>query len=282
MDGLPGRRRVRSMEHRCSGAGDSLPETRITSLLEQQPSVSDSDAVQRLGLSTVYATEILQSMTVGKPANVIHDRASGHWISKHWLRRLGKSLLRVVSEEIIRQSPRRLLPRALVTSQCRNFDGAVHIPLAIDALLKSGELVQRGDLIGLADQQVVLTKRQREVLDLLLPMIAANERTPPTHRELYAATDRMSPGDIEQLLKLCREDGILIGVSPDLSWTPTGLELLRIGLRQLFETKPEVTLAEIRDALKMTRKHVVPLAEYWDAHKLTIRNGDIRTAGPEL
>ena len=282
VDGLPGRRRVRSMEHRCSGAGDSLPETRITSLLEQQPSVSDSDAVQRLGLSTVYATEILQSMTVGKPANVIHDRASGHWISKHWLRRLGKSLLRVVSEEIIRQSPRRLLPRALVTSQCRNFDGAVHIPLAIDALLKSGELVQRGDLIGLADQQVVLTKRQREVLDLLLPMIAANERTPPTHRELYAATDRMSPGDIEQLLKLCREDGILIGVSPDLSWTPTGLELLRIGLRQLLETKPEVTLAEIRDALKMTRKHVVPLAEYWDAHKLTIRNGDIRTAGPEL
>lgn len=32
----------------------------------------------------------------------------------------------------------------------------------------------------------------------------------------------------------------------------------------------------------MTRKHVVPLAEYWDAHKLTIRNGDVRTAGPEL
>ena len=40
--------------------------------------------------------------------------------------------------------------------------------------------------------------------------------------------------------------------------------------------------AEIRDALRMTRKHVVPLAEYWDAHKLTIRNGDVRTAGPEL
>lgn len=282
VDGLPGRRRVRSLDHRCSGAGDSLAETRIASLLEQQPSVSDGDAVQRLGLSTVDATEILQSMTTGKPANVIHDRASGHWISKHWLRRLGKSLLRMISEEVRRQSPRRLLPRALVTSQCRNFDGAIHVPLAIDALLKSGELIQRGDLIGLADQQVVLTKRQREVLDLLLPMIAANERTPPTHRELYAATDRMSPGDIEQLLKLCREDGSLIAVSPDLSWTPTGLELLRTGLRELFATKPAVTLAEIRDALQMTRKHVVPLAEYWDAQKLTIRNGDVRTAGPEL
>ncbi len=282
VDGFPGRRRVRNLQHRCTGAGDSQPATRIASLLEQQPSVSDSDAVQRLGLSTVEATEILQSMTTGKPANVIHDRVSGHWISKHWLRRLGKSLLRVISEEIKRQSPRRLLPRALVTSQCREFDGAVHVPLAIDALLKSGELIQRGDLIGLADQQVVLTKRQREVLDLLLPMIAANERTPPTHRELYTATDRMSPADIEQLLKLCREDGSLIAVSNDLSYTPTGLELLRTDLRKLFQTKPAVTLAEIRDALQMTRKHVVPLAEYWDAQKLTIRNGDVRTAGPEL
>ncbi len=282
VDGLPGRRRVRNMQHRCAGAGDSQPEARIASLLEQQPSVSDSDAVQRLGLAVIDATEILQSMTKTRPANVIHDRASGHWISKHWLRRMEKSLLRVVGEELRRQSPRRLLPRSLVTSQCRNFDGAVHVPLAIEALVKSGELIQRGDLIGLADQQVVLTKRQREVLDLLLPMIAANERTPPTHRELFAATDRLSPGDIEQLLKLCREDGSLIAVSHDLSYTPAGLELLRTGLRELFQSKPEVTLAEIRDALQMTRKHVVPLAEYWDAHKVTIRNGDLRTAGPEL
>ncbi len=282
VDGLPGRRRVRNLQYRCSGAGDALEETRIASLLEQQPSVSDSDAVQRLGLSIVDATETLRSMTTGKPVNVIHDPASGHWISKHWLRRLGMSLLRMLREEIKRQSPRRLLPRALVTSQCRSFDGAIHVPLAIDALVKSGELIQRGDLIGLADQQVSLTKRQREVLDLLLPMIAANERTPPTHRELYAATDRMNPSDIEQLLKLCIEDGSLIAVSQDLSWTPTGLELLRTGLRELFQIKPEVTLAEIRDALRMTRKHVVPLAEYWDAHKLTIRNGDVRTAGPEL
>ena len=282
VDGFPGRRRVRDMEYRCQGAGNSIPENRIASLLEQQPSISDGDAVQRLGISAAVAGELLQSMTIGKSANVIHDKSSGHWISANWLRRLGKSLLRIIAEEVQRQSPRRLLPRSLVTSLCRNFDGVFHVPLAIKALLKSGALIQRGDLIGLADQQVVLTKRQREVLDLLLPMISSNERTPPTHRELYAATDRMSSNDIEQLLKLCREDGILIAVSHDLSYTQAGLELLQSDLRSLLQTKPAVTLAEIRDALQMTRKHVVPLAEFWDAQKITIRAGDTRTAGPEL
>jgi selenocysteine-specific elongation factor len=282
VDGLPGQRRIRNLQHRCTGAGASDPGERIASLLEQQPSISDSDAVQRLGLSTAAATEMLQSLASQKSAQIVHDRASGSWISQRWLRKLGKSLLRVIAEEIRKQAPRRLLPRSLVMSQCRNFDGAIHVPLAIDSLVKSGEIVQRGDLIGLADQQVVLTKRQREVLDLLLPMIAASNRTPPTHKELYAATDRMNSGDIEQLLNLCREDGVLIAVSHDLSYTLEGLQLLREELRKVFLVKAEVTLAEIRDALQMTRKHVVPLAEYWDSQKMTIRNGDIRTAGPEL
>ena len=282
VDGLPGRRRVRDIERRCSGAGDLEPEARIASLLEQQPSISSSDAVQRLGLSLTKASELLQSMTIGKSANVVYDKSSGHWISSNWLRRLEKSLLRLIAKEVQRQSPRRLLPRSLGVSLCRNFEGAIHIPLAIDALLKSGELIQRSDLIGIADQQVILTKRQREVMDLLLQTIAANERTPPTHRELYTATDRLSPNDIEQLLKLCREDGTLVAVSQDLSYTPAGLEILRTDLHTLFQTRSGVTLAEIRDTLQMTRKHVVPLAEFWDAQKITIRNGDLRTAGPAL
>jgi selenocysteine-specific elongation factor len=282
VDGLPGQRRIRDLQQRCVGAAASRPEIRITSLLEQQPSISDSDAVQRLGLSSAEANEVLLTLTTGKADGIINDRASGVWISTRWLRRLGRSVMRVIAEEVKKQAPRRLLPRSFVISHCRNFDGVIHVPLAIDILLKSGDIIQRGDLIGLADQQVALTKRQREVLDLLLPMIAANNRTPPTHRELYAATDRMSAPDIEQLLKLCREDGTLIAVSHDLSYTPEGLEILHGELRQLFQSKQEVTLAEIRDALQMTRKHVVPLAEYWDAQKITIRTGDMRTAGPEL
>jgi hypothetical protein len=43
-----------------------------------------------------------------------------------------------------------------------------------------------------------------------------------------------------------------------------------------------VTLAEIRDAFGMTRKHVVPLAEYFDETGVTIRQGDLRHAGPAL
>ena len=157
-----------------------------------------------------------------------------------------------------------------------------NFPLVLHRLESSGDLVSRGDLIGPGDIQVALTKRQREVLDVILPLVQQQLRTPPTHKELCAATDRMAAADVEQLIRLCHQDGSLIAVSPDLSYSPPGLDELQRDLAALFVEKPEVTLAEIRDALRMTRKHVVPLAEYWDKTRVTIRAGDLRRQGPAL
>ena len=45
---------------------------------------------------------------------------------------------------------------------------------------------------------------------------------------------------------------------------------------------PNRTVAEIRDHLKITRKYAIPLLQYFDREQITLRNGDFRTAGPEL
>ena len=285
IDPLPGTRRVRDLAVRCHAAASDNSAERLGGLLQHQPSVSNQESGQRLGISSEGFHRLLNN-DVGSETNplkdVRRDSHTGQWIHDRWLQKLSRSLIRVLRLELLRQSPKRMLPRTLVAALCRGFDGASHVPFAIEQMLKSGDLVERADLIGPADQQISLTKRQREVLDLLLPMIAQNARTPPTHKELFAATDRLAPADIGQLLKLCHEDGTLIAVSPDLSYSPEGMDSLRQGLITLFATQPQATLAEIRDALQMTRKHVVPLAEYWDREHITIRQGDLRLPGPRL
>jgi len=285
LDSLPGTRRVRDLAVRCQIAASGDPAERLGGLLQHQPSVTMQESGQRLGIDEKVFEGLLNDDR--RPASdalkdVRRDPHSGVWIHDRWLQKLSRSIVRILRQELLRHSPKRMLPRSLVVSICRGFDGASHVPFAIDLLLNSGALVQRADLIGPADQQVSLTKRQREVLDLLLPMIAQNSRTPPTHKELCAATDRLSPNDIGQLIKLCHDDGTLIAVSSELSYSPDGLESLRQGLVKLFTHQPQATLADIRDALQMTRKHVVPLAEYWDREQITIRQGDLRLAGPRL
>ncbi|MCI0453301.1 MAG: SelB C-terminal domain-containing protein, partial [Candidatus Latescibacteria bacterium] len=37
-----------------------------------------------------------------------------------------------------------------------------------------------------------------------------------------------------------------------------------------------------KNALGVTRKHAIPLLEYFDRQRLTVRRGDLRIAGPGL
>jgi hypothetical protein len=41
-------------------------------------------------------------------------------------------------------------------------------------------------------------------------------------------------------------------------------------------------VGELREQWKITRKHAVPIFEYFDECKITVRAGDLRSAGPRL
>jgi hypothetical protein len=58
------------------------------------------------------------------------------------------------------------------------------------------------------------------------------------------------------------------------------LESLRPELEKLWQVSPEgFTVSQLRDALGITRKHAVPLAECVDKYGLTRRSGDVRIRG---
>jgi selenocysteine-specific elongation factor len=59
-------------------------------------------------------------------------------------------------------------------------------------------------------------------------------------------------------------------------------EAARVVARLLADTPNGVTVAEVRTALGVTRKHVLPLLAQLDATGVTRRRGDLRIAGPRL
>jgi selenocysteine-specific elongation factor len=52
--------------------------------------------------------------------------------------------------------------------------------------------------------------------------------------------------------------------------------------RALLSRQPSISVADFKDALGITRKHAIPLLEYFDRQRLTVRRGDLRIAGPGL
>ena len=53
-------------------------------------------------------------------------------------------------------------------------------------------------------------------------------------------------------------------------------------IQEHFASNATLTVAELRDRLNTSRRLAVPLMEYFDLHKYTIRDGDIRRPGPKL
>ncbi len=70
--------------------------------------------------------------------------------------------------------------------------------------------------------------------------------------------------------------GVLVKVSTDLFVHQEAIEHLRLDLREHFETEKELTPGRWKEIVGASRKFTIPLAEFFDKEKLTLRVGDVR------
>ena len=79
--------------------------------------------------------------------------------------------------------------------------------------------------------------------------------------------------DTELLHVLLREQR-LVRVSEEFVYLPSQLDEM---VARLAELPDQFTVADFRDAFQLTRKYAVPLLEWLDARRVTVRSGDTRT-----
>jgi selenocysteine-specific elongation factor len=173
------------------------------------------------------------------------------------------------------------MPRVEVLSLTSGLAEPTILNGLIEYLLEDKQLIAKDDKLGPADRQPKLTKRQRSWQEDLLQAIRAGAAAPPTRKELAAqlGTDEES---LLPLIALSLEDGELVQIADGFLYGSAALERCRTILVERFAAMESLKLNEIRDAWGVTRKHAVPLAEWFDQQGLTRRNGDLRTGGPNL
>ena len=71
-------------------------------------------------------------------------------------------------------------------------------------------------------------------------------------------------------------DGELVALNAQIVLRKDFYEKALQGLYDLFAQKPELLLAEFRDALGISRKYALALLEFWDSEGVTRKNGDVR------
>ncbi len=77
------------------------------------------------------------------------------------------------------------------------------------------------------------------------------------------------------------QEGLIVRIGEMYIYSQTIQNIVKL-IKRHFATKPTLTLAELRDMLGTSRKVALPLIEFFDGHKYTIREGDTRHPGPKL
>lgn len=270
---------------------------RLAALVSQQDIISESplEAARRAGIQPSSYRQLLEELHVSgqlvRLRTVEHEsrlliatRGStgetpmprvSQLIHKDRLAALSASVMRIVREVLAKHQPRRALSRELFVASCREIAHPMLLEAAFEHLLAVGELVRVGPQIGPADAQIKLTKSQQTARTRILEEITTAGLMPPTTKEL-AATVGQSIEQIQPLLHLSCEDGLLIKLSDELYYSAEAIELVKQLCRVVLTKLGQATMSQLRDAWGVSRKYSIPLSEYLDQIGFTVRVGDLR------
>ncbi len=144
-------------------------------------------------------------------------------------------------------------------------------------LVESGLVTIKDQRFSMASAEARLSEGQKRLMEDIAARLAEAALGPPSLTDLAAAVGaRTGDQDFKLVLKLLVEEERAIKVKPDLYYASEQVTIAREAVVARCQDQGQVTLAEFRDMLDISRKFAQALLEYFDRVGLTRREGDYR------
>jgi selenocysteine-specific elongation factor len=138
-----------------------------------------------------------------------------------------------------------------------------------------GELVVEGDHVRARGHAAASGAAGGALKEGVAGALARGGLTPPWLAELPAAVGG-SAADVQAVLKLLLAEGRVVRVSSELYFDAGAVKALEARLVAFLRERKQISTQEFKDLVGATRKHVIPLAEFFDREKVTLRVGERR------
>jgi selenocysteine-specific elongation factor len=136
-------------------------------------------------------------------------------------------------------------------------------------------VVLEKDLVRLATHRVQLAVDQEDVTRRLETLYQRGQLTPPTLKEVEAALE-LPKAKIQPLLSVLVNQGKLVKVKEDLYFHAEALANLKAKLVDFLKENGEISVVQFKDMTQTSRKFTIPLMEYFDTNRVTVRVGEAR------
>jgi len=148
--------------------------------------------------------------------------------------------------------------------------------LIVSTLLGRHQVDVSGGLVMRHGWTPTLDQHAQTTLDDIARALDQADREPPSVDEL---AQQFGP-DSMSVLKLLERQGRVVQVAPDRYYAAPALDRLEAVLRSALADGKDKSPSELRDALGVSRKYLIPLLEYADRTGLTQRRATGRVLGP--
>jgi selenocysteine-specific elongation factor len=236
--------------------------------------IKEADLAIRTNLSEKQVARVLQDLS-SRGETVQFDREARRFVDHGVLNGLTDLVNAELAAFHLREPLRSGMSKEeLFGRMPAGVDGKLFGEL-LQGLVRQNQVVQERDLVRLASHQVALAADQEKLREEIEGVYFQAGLQPPFFREVTQSLG-VPEADSRQLLSWMLEQGILVKVKEDLYFHGRALDDLKSRLLTFFANQEEITTPQFKDLTQATRKYTIPLLEYLDATRFTIRIGDVR------
>lgn len=278
IDPLPAkhkRHNVRVKEELNLLQNGSLPE-KISVILERAGlgGINLRCLAFRLGVNAKKIRQEIETLLSGKKAFLL-DNDDTTVISANLFNQMEELIARNITAYHKKNSLKEGMPKEELKASQASFVSTKLFNMVMNSLGKKGIIVSDKDNVRLAGHQVEFSGE----LDSLRRDIAGiyNEAglTPPSLSDVMNKFKEQKT-KAQSIIKLMLKEGSLIQINEDLCFSRESLEKLRGDYKAQLIKDGKATPASFKDLTGLSRKYIIPLMEYFDTNKLTVRVGDHR------
>lgn len=152
-------------------------------------------------------------------------------------------------------------------------DKSTEVFEALIADLCSGDFARNESKITRRTHRAVLPSDLQPVAAKIHEALSGKPFDPPPRRELESGLEA------QRVLKFLAESGNVIEISPEVVLLRENFEHMKNAVREFISKNGPSTVSELRQALKSSRRIMVPFLEKLDRERFTQRVGDKRAIG---
>ncbi|MGV8075315.1 MAG: selenocysteine-specific translation elongation factor [Syntrophobacteraceae bacterium] len=236
--------------------------------------VSEDELRLRVNLAPKLVERNLQQFMNQKKA-ILYDKDNRRLLHPETLESLKNTVLQALIDYHRRFPLKTGMPKEELAAQLPRQVDAKLYNFVLRQLTEETQIALEMEWVRLASHKIDLTSDEETIRRDIEKAFLAAGLQPPFIKDIIEKMPG-SPRRHRDVIEWIIAQGILVRVKEDLFFHSAVIEELQKRLIAYLKENGEITAPQFKDMTQASRKYAIPLLEYFDAQKLTIRIGDTR------